>query len=279
MFDHNFVEPPNQNELPLPLWAKPCFETFNRLFGDEVWREGRDAIKDLNFDAKLAGHAYIQEGMILRAFQIYKLYRELGYKSFQDYCLKEVGKAVWRCKQLIDAAMAGWHLLCQGFEELPNCVAQATSLLNHARKKGVDGDIKADWQKCIDGAVAEKKAITADFIESVLDPDSHKKTKQVKLPFEVWQAFKKKADREGISVQEYLEKLSKEEESEPQEEELTPEEEASTENQGQDQHNTDNDARATSAVQTDYEKRGFPSDRKIPRISQFTRLPEDPIPY
>ncbi|NEQ74129.1 MAG: hypothetical protein F6K23_14425 [Okeania sp. SIO2C9] len=279
MTDHNFVYPPDQDELPLPPWANDCLKTFWQLFGNEVWREGKEAVEVLNFDAKLARHAYIQEGMILRAFQIYKLYRDLGYKSFQDYCLKEVGKKAWQCKQLMKAAMTGWHLLCEGFEKLPNCVAQASALLTNSCKGESDGNIIADWQKCIDIAATEKKPMTAHFIESVLDPDAHKKTKQVKLPFEVWEAFKKKADREGISVQEYLEKLSKEEESEPQEEKSTPQAEAPTEYQGESEYNTDNDSRATSAVQTDNRELGHPSCQEITRPSQFVRLPDDPIPH
>ncbi|NEO54109.1 MAG: hypothetical protein F6K54_14075 [Okeania sp. SIO3B5] len=278
MVDSNFVYPPDQDELPLPPWAQDCLNTFYQLFDNQVWREGKDAIEILNFEAKLARHAYIQEGMILRAFQIYKLYRDLGYKSFQDYCLKEVGKKVWQCKQLIKAAMTGWHLLCEGFEKLPNCVAQASVLFTKACKEGIDGDVVGDWQKCIDIATKEKKPMTSHFIESVLDPDSHKKTKQVKLPYEVWQAFKKKADRAGLSVQEYLEQLSKEGESEPQEEESTLEDDTPAENQGQSQYSTDNDTRTISTVHPDNGQREYPGSSEIPQINRFDRLSDDPIP-
>ncbi|GGA39001.1 hypothetical protein [Okeania sp. KiyG1] len=279
MVDSNFTYPPNQDEMPLPDWAGDCLNTFCQLFEHEVWREGKQAIETLHFEAKLAGHAYIKEGMILRAFQIYKLYRCLGYRTFQDYCLKEIGKKVWRCKQLMEAAMTGWHLLCEGFQKLPNCVAQASALRAKSEKEGIDGDITADWQKCIDMAATEGEQMTAHYIEAVLDPDSIKKTKQVKLPFEVWQALKKKADRLGLSVQEYLEQLSREEESEPQEEEPTPEDEAPAENQGQDQHNTEDDTGTISTVQTDNGERGCPSSREILPPNQFDELLDDPIPY
>ncbi|NEN89776.1 MAG: hypothetical protein F6K48_13015 [Okeania sp. SIO3H1] len=279
MVDHNFVYPPDQDELPLPLWAQDCLNTFNQLFWNEVWREGQDAIEILHFEAKLAGHAYIKEGMILRAFQLYKLYRDLGYKTFQDYCLKEVGKKAWQCKQLIKAAMTGWHLLCEGFQKLPNCVAQASALLVKSTKEGTDGDIAADWQKCIDIAVTEGKPMTAHFIESVLDPDSVKKTKQIKLPFEVWRAFKKKANRAGLSVQEYLERLANEEDSESLEEESTQEDETPAESEEQDQHSTDNDTRTTSTVQNDRKELGDSICDEISGASQFIEIQDDPIPY
>ncbi|NET46742.1 hypothetical protein [Okeania sp. SIO2B3] len=279
MVDHNFVYPPNQEELPLPPWAEDCLNTFHQLFWNEVWREGQDAIEILHFEAKLAGHAYIKEGMILRAFQIYKLYRDLGYRTFQDYCFKEVGKKVWQCKQLMKAAMTGWQLLCEGFEKLPNCVAQASALRAKSEKEGIDGDVAADWQRCIDMAVTEAKPITAHFIESVLDPGSAKETKQIKLPYEVWRAFQKKASRAGLSVQEYLEKLANEGDSEPQEEESTQEDDPPAESEEQDQHNTGNDTRTTSTVQNDRKKLGSPSCDEISGSNQFIGILDDPIPY
>ncbi|MDY7005948.1 MAG: hypothetical protein SWX82_18980 [Cyanobacteriota bacterium] len=278
--EHNFYCPPREVREFFPKWVTEIWQWQEDLFYKQIWRKGVASVKFLSIMMKRTKYAYILEGMMLRAFQIYRLYEHLGYKNFKTFCKEEHEKSPWQCNQIIKAALISWGLICKGFKKIPNCVAQATRLFDAYVQSEDEGfTIEKAWQRCLNVASGLNKTITANFIQSVVSDEPAKECKQIKIPVDTWKKLKAKADEEGLSLEDYLEELVKEEESEPQEEESTPEDKAPTENQEQDQQNTDNDTRTILPVQTDNGKRRGPSCKEIPKPNQPAGLLDDPIPY
>ncbi len=249
--------PPDRDELPLPDWCSEIEETYGDLFYTQVWKDHKKWASFFDVVAKRARYSYIVEGLIVLANKYYKLYQDRGYRTFEDYRKKEIKKSKWQCNQLVKAAQVAWHLICQGFEEIPNCVAQATRLLESARKKNKgEPDVLGGWEKCLDAAETADRHVTANFIEAVVTETPEEKRKQINLPMPVYKALEKKAKRLGMTVAEYLGGLAEEEESgTPQE--PTPEgEHLQDEISTQENNTTEHDTRATQAVFTDKAKLG-----------------------
>ncbi|MDF0552825.1 hypothetical protein [Kamptonema sp. UHCC 0994] len=73
--------------------------------------------------------SYISIGYFLDRMRYHKLYKTQGFKSFKDYCLKALRKSANYCTKIISAAQVCIELAAAGFEQIPNCVAQALPLV------------------------------------------------------------------------------------------------------------------------------------------------------
>ncbi|NEP82675.1 MAG: hypothetical protein F6K39_33715, partial [Okeania sp. SIO3B3] len=206
LYDHKFETPFNDPELP--NWADGYLDKFCDLFWDNTWFEGDEAIASLEIDMLADRYAYIKEGMALRAFQIYKLYENLGYKTFKEYCLKGLKKSVYYVKRVIKAAQISWSLMLEGFTELPDNVSQAQKLANSASQISSEVDETVScWQEVLGKAKEESKAITATYIETTIIGETISPLATAKLPRDVWDKLRAQAKQQGVKPEKLLEEI------------------------------------------------------------------------
>ncbi|NEP03842.1 MAG: hypothetical protein F6K25_16925 [Okeania sp. SIO2G4] len=206
LYDHKFETPFNDQELP--NWADGYLDKFCDLFWDNTWKEGDEAIASLEIDMLADRYAYIKEGMALRAFQIYKLYKNLGYKTFKEYCLKGLKKSVYYVKRVIKAAQISWSLMLEGFTELPDNVSQAQKLASSASQVSEEVDETVScWQEVLGKAKQESKPITANYIETTITGETIPPLATAKLPRDVWDKLKAQAKQQGVKPEKLLEDI------------------------------------------------------------------------
>ncbi|NET24700.1 hypothetical protein [Okeania sp. SIO1I7] len=204
--DHKFEIPFDDPELP--NWADGYLDKFCELFWHETWREGGDAIATLEIDLLADRYAYIKEGMALRAFQLYKLYENLGFKTFKQYWVKGLKKSVYYVKRVINAAQVSWKLMLEGFTELPDNVSQATKLANSARQVSEEADETTNcWQEVLDKAKHLSQPITASYIETTITGETTAPLATAKIPRDVWDKLKDRAKEQGVKPEKLLEEI------------------------------------------------------------------------
>ncbi|MGK7914565.1 MAG: hypothetical protein AB4038_03340 [Prochloraceae cyanobacterium] len=280
MLPFNLELPVRHEESPWTPWFDEIEEIYHSLFYHQQWKDDEVWAKEYDILAKKARYAYVIDGLVIAANKYYKIYKDKGYKTFEEYCTREVEKSEWQCNQAARAAQVSWHLICKGFEKIPSCVAQAARLLESAVKKDKKHpDVAGAWKKCLDAVHCTGKSITSNLIEAVVLETPEDKSKQLKIPLPVYKGLEKKAKRLGKTVTEYLEELAKEEEPEPQVE-PTPEQDNHTEPESQTNCNTQtNDTRATKAVSPFETERRTRSSYEVCEPSRDPRLCEPFIPY
>ncbi|MDF0551698.1 hypothetical protein [Kamptonema sp. UHCC 0994] len=113
--------------------------------------------------------SYIRIGYFLDRMRYHKLYKTQGFKSFKDYCLKALRKSANYCTKIISAAQVCLNLAAAGFEQLPNCVAQALPLVkfNTVNEYG-NSTLAEKWQKVLD-ETPPNQPITSTQITEILD--------------------------------------------------------------------------------------------------------------
>ncbi|MDY7005453.1 MAG: hypothetical protein SWX82_16360 [Cyanobacteriota bacterium] len=206
LYNHGFEIPFNDPELP--QWADGHLDKFCDLFWHETWKNGDEAIASLEIDMLADRYAYIKEGMALRAFQIYKLYENLGYKTFKQYCVKSLKKSVYYVKQVIKAAQISWDLILQGFTELPDNVSQAIRLASSVTQVSEEADETTScWQEVLDKAKHQSKPITANYIETTITGETVNPLATAKLPRDVWDKLRDQAKRQGVKPEKLLEEI------------------------------------------------------------------------
>ncbi|NEP91007.1 MAG: hypothetical protein F6K18_31665 [Okeania sp. SIO2C2] len=206
LYNHGFEIPFNDPELP--QWADGHLDKFCDLFWHETWKNGDDAIASLEIDLLADRYAYIKEGMALRAFQIYKLYENLGFKTFRQYCVKGLKKSVYYVKRVIKAAQISWSLMLEGFTELPDNVSQATRLATSVSQVSEETDeTMSCWQEVLDKAKDQSRPITANYIETTITGETASPLATAKLPRDVWDKLKARAKRQGVKPEKLLEEI------------------------------------------------------------------------
>ncbi|NEP88655.1 MAG: hypothetical protein F6K18_18445 [Okeania sp. SIO2C2] len=206
LYNHGFEIPFNDPELP--QWADGHLDKFCDLFWHETWKNGDDAIASLEIDMLADRYAYIKEGMALRAFQIYKLYKDLGFKTFKEYCVKALKKSVYYVKRVIKAAQISWSLMLEGFTELPDNVSQAIRLATSVSQVSEEAnETTSCWQDVLDKAKDQSRPITANYIETTITGETAHPLATAKLPRDVWNKLKAQAKQQGIKPEKLLEEI------------------------------------------------------------------------
>ncbi len=208
IFNHGFEMP--TSDMEFPSWADTFVNTWLELFWDETWKGEDKAIAILEREMIGARYSYIKEGMILKAFQLYKWYEQIGFKSFKQYCEKRLKKPIFYAKKTIEAAQTAWRLLTEGFTELPDNVSQAQSLRSSARRVSQECDETVScWEKVLETSKSEGKPLTANYIERTVTGEELKPMANAKIPRSDWDKLAKKAKDMGKSTQELLHEVVK----------------------------------------------------------------------
>ena len=162
---------------------------------------------------------WIKAGIVAGEMKLKSLwkYSDQGFKNFADYCQRGLGRSSWYIDRIIDAAKLVTTLASFGFETLPNCEAQARPLVK-AFKLSAENAITL-WDSVLKEHQPEN--ITAARVAAIADPNFEQK--QLATPSKIAiDRIRKLADREGISVDEFLNNLMDGYEDEGSSIELTP---------------------------------------------------------
>ncbi|AFY94637.1 hypothetical protein [Chamaesiphon minutus] len=130
------------------------------------------------------------------------------YKDWNDYCTKGLGKTAWYINRTIDAANVVMTLISAGFKILPTCEAQCRPLV---KLLGVGLDAIADvWTKVVSAFTPDK--ITAGKILAIAEPD-RADNQQSKIDRQLVDKLAERAKQRGMTLNEYLEEMLDEDES------------------------------------------------------------------
>jgi hypothetical protein len=196
-FNDMFWEPPGAEYQPL------------LDFESEIQDEGKFANLDLlTTEIKRGFLDYVRQGIMLHTIRRFRLYKD-KFKDFKTYCEKGLGRQHFYCKQTIKAADICLRLIKAGFQILPNCVAQATTLGKYAAvDKYGDSPLQSKWQEVVD--TVPKERISAVTIAETIDENPEPRLQQVRIKKDTYALLAKKAAAAGLSFSELLDRIADE---------------------------------------------------------------------
>ena len=209
-------------------WLEPSGAEYQQLldFESEIMDEGKYANVDfLTKEIKRGFLDYVRQGIMLHTIRRFRLYKE-KFKDFKTYCEQGLGRQHFYCKQIIKAADICLRLIKAGFEILPNCVAQATTLVKYAAvDKYGDSPLQSKWQQVVD--TVPKGRISAVTIAETIDESPEPRLQQVRIKKDTYALLAKKAAAAGLSFSELLDRIADEYNPQDTEEPIihTPEQE------------------------------------------------------
>ncbi|WP_019487436.1 hypothetical protein [Kamptonema formosum] len=174
----------------------------------EDWSELDYLDVDVDREIQVGFFSYVKVGYFLDKMRYYKLYQKQGFNSFKEYCLKVLRKSAHYCIKIISAAEVCLRLAALGFEQLPNCVAQALPLVKFNPVFGLDSPLYDKWQDVLDNT-PPGQPITAKHIAEILDetpPET--KPQQVKVKADTYAKLEKIAEAKDLTVQEVIDELA-----------------------------------------------------------------------
>ena len=202
------------------FWDPPESEYQPLLdFESEIMDEGKFANVDvLTKEIRRGFLDYVRQGIMLHTIRRYRLYKD-KFKDFKTYCEQGLGRQHFYCKQIIKAADICLRLIKAGFQILPNCVAQATTLGKHAVvDKYGDSPLQSKWQEVVD--TVPKGRISAATIAEIIDENPELRLQQVRIKKDTYALLAKKAAAAGLSFSELLDRIA--DEYKPQEDTEEP---------------------------------------------------------
>lgn len=147
---------------------------------------------------------WVRVGLVAHRVQFFRLWKG-KFKDFRDYCETELNKKVFQIKNLIRAAEVFLVLAREGYDPLPSSCSQAMELMNCCKKlkqNNSQGWIEA-WEKVIEELPA--KLITAKSIKGIFGFESEFTPKNI--PNQTYDGLAELARDQGLSFNDYLEKI------------------------------------------------------------------------
>jgi hypothetical protein len=192
------------------FWEPPVSEYQPLLdFESEVLDEGKFANVDIfTTEIKRGFLDYVRQGIMLHTIRRFRLYKD-KFKDFKAYCEQGLGRAHFYCKQIIKAADICLRLIKAGFNILPNCVAQATTLGKYAAvDKYGESPLESKWQEVVQ--TVPKERISAVTIAETIDENPEPRLQQVRIKKDTYALLAKKAAAAGLSFSELLDRIADE---------------------------------------------------------------------
>lgn len=203
----------NRNEMPDPLDMIPSPDSDIEL---EEWQEYLlQNLYDINDDTidcergfrtgltdlKLNHYSWVKFGFLAYQFKLKRIYKYC-YRTWQEFCDKELHQSHWYVDKIIKAARVVKDLICAGFKVLPQNEYQCRSLTKFWGDELID-----NWAMIVDAVPAH--LITADLIKSRFESRKKQEQKWVKVDPKIWEEFEYKARTKGLDpnqiIEDYLE--------------------------------------------------------------------------
>lgn len=151
---------------------------------------------------------WVRVGLVAAKVRLYRLYQR-HFRTFQEFCSQKLGYTTWRINRIIKAALVVKELAEKGFKILPKCEAQASCLVKYEGE-----ELCQKWQQVIDALPAHR--ITAMAIDDELGHE-RKKRERIPLSSKIAKRLRQRALQAGMSVEEFLEQILDDEDSEEDE--------------------------------------------------------------
>lgn len=155
-------------------------------------------------------YSYIINGCILWEIKFKKLYRrgKKIYKSFQDYCEKELKMCVWQANRLINAARVAITLIHNGFSIIPTCEFQCRELSKYDASQ-----IVYYWEQILGKFEGKEYQITGQKIWGMVqemrieagEEVKPSKWKKIKILRSLYETIRQEALKHYMTFVEYLE--------------------------------------------------------------------------
>lgn len=204
----------NNNQSPLTLLYSCEENNQDQLFWENIEEPYREILEDCYHDAENSKYSHIKEitnsikyhrlnyikfGFQLHQVRFYKLYKS-QFKSFKEYCEKEIYYPVWRVNKAIEASRVAIELIKYGFNVIPQNEAQARPLtkLNSV-------ELINKWQEVLE--TYPFHTITAYRIEKIVFGEPINKRITIKLPNNIIREIENKAIENKISTGELIIKI------------------------------------------------------------------------
>lgn len=179
-------------------------DLMNHFEEDVLWLEDSD-MNHVESELMNGQYAYVKFGLVLEKVRNKCMWRKCVEKflDFRSFCQSKVNLNIWQVSNAIKSARVAVELAWLGFTDLPRNASQALKLadLSIERLGEVWGEVTKKY---------EAHKITALAIEQQINPDKQATSENVRLPKSVADALRRRAIAEGMSLREYLEKLSEE---------------------------------------------------------------------
>ncbi|MGB3512993.1 MAG: hypothetical protein WBA93_28025 [Microcoleaceae cyanobacterium] len=189
------------NPGELPEWAEIIWYKYDQMFLSNNSPDLEEIFESIETELFVDTYAYIKQGIALKGIQFRKLYKEHGFRSFKDYCLKRLKMTTQRANQIIKAAQISWSLLINGCEELPANVSQAYALYtSRPQNKDDDRSIQDIWEGIVNYTKQTNTNITTKKIEETINPNKKKKSAPLKLPKDVRARLEEEARELGTNL-------------------------------------------------------------------------------
>jgi hypothetical protein len=181
----------------------------------EFEEEVRDieTIDDAEYNSVTSQYAYIKFGLVLQKVRNQCTWKKCAQKfaDFRAWCEQKVKLNIWQVSNAIKSARVAMQLAWLGFTDLPRNASQALKLADLSIERL--GEV---WGNVLKNCQGHK--ITALAIEEQIDPDKQRKTENLRLPRAIAERLRQQALEAGLTLAEYLDRLSGEapiEETEP----------------------------------------------------------------
>lgn len=145
-------------------------------------------------------------------FKLKRYYRDY-YKTWKEFCEKELHQSHWYIDKLIKAARVMKDLILEGFTVLPQNEYQCRPLTKFWGQTLIE-----NWSKVEE--TVPPHLITSDLINSLFAVREKKEEKWVKVPAELWEKFEYKTRQHGVDPKEALKEILDEWEGNEDDEEL-----------------------------------------------------------
>ncbi len=176
-------------------WQVDLIEEFEEPHSNWVTPDGHyeDALSWL----KRHKWGWVKYGVWADHFKLKRLYHG-AYKTWRQFCEKELHQSHWYVDKIIKAARVIKDLICAGFKVLPQNEDQCRPFTKFWGKKLIE-----NWAMIVDAV--EPHLITSDLIKSRFCSREPRDEKWLKVDGQVWEEFEYKACSRGLDPKQIIE--------------------------------------------------------------------------
>ena len=141
--------------------------------------------------------SWLKCGLVAWQAKINRLYTQMRYGNFKDFCELALGKSPWYVNRIIEASRVVVDLLKAGFTHVPQNEAQARPLVKFHGE-----ELAQKWGEVL--ASFAPQHITASKIEEIVSNKPEAMTRNIKVSRDIYEKFAAKARLHGINPEELI---------------------------------------------------------------------------
>jgi len=161
--------------------------------------EGDFNIDTVIFEFRYNRFAFIRNGLLIAKAKFFALHKNFGDGTFASFCKEQLHTQRWQVNNGIKAARVCMELIQQGFDVLPNNIAQAMELSKYFQE-----ELHDKWQDILENIAPNE--ITAKSIRNHIHPPrkEDRSIATIKVPVAIHEEIHATAATRGRSIPELL---------------------------------------------------------------------------